>query len=72
LFILSVVLFAGGVFFWLYALARIDLSLAYPTVSSSYIVIAVASLLLFNEKIPPTRWVGMGIIIVGIIVMYRK
>lgn len=72
LFITSVFLFAGGVVFWLYALSRIDLSLAYPTVSSSYILIALMSYWLFDEKIPLTRWVGMGIVILGIVVMYRK
>ena len=72
LFISSVFLFAGGVVTWVYALSRIDLSIAYPTVSSSYVFIAVASYLMFGERIPPSRWVGMGIIILGIVVMYRR
>lgn len=71
-FLLAVLLFGVGVFFWMFALARIDLSLAYPTVSSSYVVIALASLYLFDEKITATRWLGMGIVILGIIVMYRR
>lgn len=71
-FFLAVTLFVAAFFFWMYALARIDLSLAYPTVSASYVLIAVASMYLFGEQIPLTRWLGMGIIIAGIIVMYRK
>ena len=71
-FLIAICLFASGFFFWMYALARIDLSLAYPTVSSSYVIIALASMYLFNEQVPLTRWLGMGIITIGIIVMYRN
>jgi len=71
-FLVAICLFASGFFFWMYALARIDLSLAYPTVSSSYVIIALASTYMFNEQISLGRWLGIGIIIVGIIVMYRS
>lgn len=71
-FLIAICLFASGFFFWMYALARIDLSLAYPTVSSSYVLIAIASVYLFGEQMPLTRWLGIGIIILGIIVMYRN
>ncbi|MBS3095350.1 EamA family transporter [Candidatus Woesearchaeota archaeon] len=54
---------------WLIVLNKMPLSLAYPLVSSSYILIAIFSTLFFKEKIPSLRWLSMAIIIIGIILL---
>jgi len=54
---------------WLIVLSRLELSLAYPIVSSSYIFIAIFSKVFFKEKIPILRWISMVIIIIGIILL---
>ncbi len=56
---------------WMIALRRIDLSLAYPAVSVSYIIIALASRALFGEVITLQRGVGMGLVMLGVVVMFR-
>lgn len=56
-------------FIWLIVLNKLDLSVAYPLVSSSYILIAVSSKLLFKEKIPKLRWLAMVIIMMGVILL---
>lgn len=68
----AVVLFGISFITWMYALIKIDLSLAYPTVSLSYILIAICSFLLFQEQITLYRGMGIAIIMVGIAVMYIK
>ena len=68
----AVLLFGISFITWMYALIKIDLSLAYPTVSLSYILIAVSSFLLFQEQITIYRGLGIAIIMVGIAVMYLK
>jgi multidrug transporter EmrE-like cation transporter len=68
----GVALFAASFVTWMIALAKIDLSLAYPTVSVTYAVIAVVSYFLFGESLPWNRLVGIGVVILGIVVMYIK
>jgi multidrug transporter EmrE-like cation transporter len=47
-------------------LSRLDLSLAYPTVSLGYVLVIILSRLFFNEKIRPARWGAVAIICVGV------
>ena len=70
--ILSVFLFAFGAITWIITLTKLDLSVAYPAVSISYIIVAIASFYLFQEAIPFQRWLGIGIIVLGVIVMFQK
>jgi drug/metabolite transporter (DMT)-like permease len=69
-FILAVVSFLAGVFFWIVALRRLDLSLAYPSVSVSYALIALVSWRLFGEEIGLSGWLGIVTIMVGVTVMF--
>jgi len=50
-FVAAVALFLAGIYFWIIALRRLDLSLAYPSVSTSYALIALVSWWLFGEEI---------------------
>ena len=54
---------------WLIVLSKMDLSLAYPLVSSSYILVALASKIFFNEKISKLRWISIIIIMLGVILL---
>ncbi len=58
--------------FWLSVISRIPLSLAYPMMSLSYVVVVAASALLFREQITPSRVLGVAIIIAGVYVVYRS
>ncbi len=58
--------------FWLAALSRSELSYAYPMISIGYIVIALASWLLFGEDLNWTRWLGIFIICGGVFLMSRS
>jgi multidrug transporter EmrE-like cation transporter len=63
--------FISGVFFWTKSLTYIDLSLAYPTSSVSYIVIIIISYFLFDEPINAGRIFGICLIIMGVVFLYR-
>jgi drug/metabolite transporter (DMT)-like permease len=52
-------------FIWFYILSRSKLSLIYPLQSIGYAAAAFVGLYIFHESIPPTRWAGIGLIIVG-------
>lgn len=54
---------------WMTVLSSIDLSVAFPLGSLSFIVIPFLSILFLNETIPPLRWLGIIFIVGGIIVL---
>ncbi|HNW56910.1 MAG TPA: EamA family transporter [Bacteroidales bacterium] len=56
----------GAVSLWMYILRHYDFSVAYPLGSISYVLGLLAAILVFNESVPVTRWIGVCIIIVGI------
>jgi uncharacterized membrane protein len=57
---------------WIYILSRYEFNLVYPMNSIGYIFAVLLSLWVFQESIPWNRFVGIGIIIVGVIVLSLK
>jgi multidrug transporter EmrE-like cation transporter len=60
-----------GVIIWILALSRVQVSIAYPLLSMGYVVNAVAAWYLFNESFNPTKVIGMGVIIMGVVIISR-
>jgi len=58
--------------FWLAVLSRFEISMVYPMVSLAYVVVAIASLILFKENITLIRWVGIGVILLGVVLISRS
>lgn len=52
---------------WSSILSRLDLSVAVPVASFSYILVPLASIILLNEKISILRWEGIFFILMGVI-----
>jgi multidrug transporter EmrE-like cation transporter len=71
LILLGFIAVFGASIFWLAVLSRVELSFAYPMLAFGYVVVAVLSRLLFNDVISPTRWAGIIIICVGVILISR-
>jgi drug/metabolite transporter (DMT)-like permease len=69
--ILGSLSYAISIFFWLYALTRVDLSFAYPFLALSYVLIILASWLFLDESIPATRWIGILVICLGVFLVSR-
>jgi multidrug transporter EmrE-like cation transporter len=65
-------LYAISVVFWILALSRLDVSVAYPMLSIGYIVSALAGWLLFSESVGPTRVAGIVVIIAGVWLVARS
>ncbi|MCS6841408.1 MAG: EamA family transporter [Roseiflexus sp.] len=70
--LIGLTIYFGGVFFWLLALNRADLSYVYPFASLSYVLITLASWLLLHEAVPPLRWIGLVIICIGVILVAQS
>jgi drug/metabolite transporter (DMT)-like permease len=60
-----VLLFAGSIF-WLSVLSRLELSLAYPMLSLSYVVVVLLSWVIFRENVTPLRLLGVFVIVGGV------
>jgi len=60
-----------GMLSWMLALSRTELSYAYPFTSLSFVLILVASALIFGEPVTVTKLAGMLLIVAGILVGSR-
>ena len=63
--------YALSVIVWILALSRVPVSIAFPMLSMAYIVTAVAAWYLLGEAFNPTKVIGMGVIILGVIIISR-
>jgi multidrug transporter EmrE-like cation transporter len=70
--LLGLALYAVSVVFWILALSRVDVSIAYPMLSIGYIVSALAGWLLFSESVGPARVAGIVVIIAGVWLVARS
>lgn len=64
--------YAISVVVWVIALSRVDVSIAYPMLSIGYVVNAALAWWLFGESVNPQRWLGIGVIIVGVILVAKS
>ena len=68
---LALCVYALATVFWLYLLQRIPLSLAYPFSAFAMVIVPIAAVLIFGERLTWSYWVGVSLIIVGIIIIAR-
>ena len=57
---------------WLYSLSRVPLNRAYPYTAINFVLVILASYFLFSETIPFNRFLGVGIIVCGVLVASFK
>ena len=62
-------LFGISAVFWLIVLSRVRLSVAYPIVGISYIIIVLFARYRLHEHVPFLRWVGVVVIALGIAII---
>lgn len=66
--VVGVLLYAVSAIFWLIVLSRVDLSVAYPMVAAGYVFVVFYSWIFFGERVKWFTWVGLFLIVVGVIV----
>ena len=64
-------LFAIAAGVWLFVLSRASLSFAYPFAALTYLIIVLVDRFVLHEAIPPVRWAGVGLIMLGIVLVSR-
>ena len=63
---LGIIMQALNFFVWIVILYKIDLSIAMPAGSTSYIFIPLAAAVFLHERVSLLRWAGICLIVVGI------
>lgn len=57
--------------FWLAALSRVKLSIAYPMVSLGYVAVVIFSWLVLKEPVKPISFIGCVTVIIGVFLISR-
>ena len=69
----GLVCYAASMIFWLFALSRYELSLAYPVLGLGYPLVFFGALFcpFFGEALAIPRVVGIGLILIGVTLVTR-
>jgi len=62
----GIVCFVTSMILWIKVLSKMELSKAYPSVSISYIIVFVFSVILFNESVSFAKILGMVLVSIGV------
>lgn len=60
-----------GALFWLTVLSKIELSVAYPLISLSYVFGYIAAIFILGESVSFVKFVGVGAIMLGVFLITR-
>jgi multidrug transporter EmrE-like cation transporter len=67
-FYLALSLYAFSTFLWIWILSRVPLSQAYPWVAIGIAIVPLLGWYVFDERIKPTFWLGVLLIVSGVII----
>ena len=57
--------------FWIVVLSKVDLSLAYPMLALNYVLVPLTAWVFLGEQVPTLRWLGAGVVIIGVVIISR-
>ena len=57
---------------WMYILRHFEFSMAYPLISISYIFGMIVAVFVFHEAVPLTRWLGVLLIVAGVVLVAKN
>lgn len=72
LVLLGLGLYGVGALAWIAVLSRLNLSLAYPFLALNFVLIVMVSRFVLGESVPTLRWLGVGVICLGILLVARS
>ncbi|OZI32040.1 4-amino-4-deoxy-L-arabinose-phospho-UDP flippase [Bordetella genomosp. 10] len=56
---------------WIWVLQKLDLGRVYPFMALAFVLVPIASHFIFNEQFKPQYFIGVGLIMVGIVVAVK-
>lgn len=70
--LVGVALYLVPTVLWIWLLRTIPLTVLQPILSLSYVLTALLALWILREPVPLQRWLGMGLIMAGIVLVSRS
>lgn len=64
--IFGIICFVSSMFLWIKVISEMELSRAYPSVSVSYVLVFIFSVLLFNESVSTSKVFGLILVSAGV------
>ena len=58
-----------GLLVWLLVLQQLDVGVAYPMLSLNFVWVTLAAWGIWREPVARRHWVGVGLIVVGIVIL---
>lgn len=68
----GLLVYGVATFFWLITLSRVDLSVAYPSLSLTQVLVLGVAWLILREEISPLRVAGVLVICLGMLLVARS
>jgi len=68
----GVILYGAAAVSWLLALTKAELSVVYPLLGASYIITSLLAVFFLHETVTVTRWAGIALVVVGVILIGRS
>jgi multidrug transporter EmrE-like cation transporter len=62
-------LYGAGALLWLYVLARVEVSVAYPFVGLGFVLTAIFAIAILGEPINTLRLLGTGLVVAGVVLV---
>ncbi|WP_165496657.1 EamA family transporter [Haematobacter massiliensis] len=66
---LGLLFYGSSAFVWIYVLSKVSLSVAYPMVGLSFVVVLMLSVLVLGETVKLGQIMGCGLILAGIVMV---
>jgi drug/metabolite transporter (DMT)-like permease len=66
----AVALYAATTVLWVFILQKLPLSTAYPFALLGAVLVFALSAIVLNEPLPPRLLLGMGVVAIGMLIIY--
>jgi multidrug transporter EmrE-like cation transporter len=57
---------------WMATLTKFSLNYAYPFMSLTFVGVLTLSSVIFLEALSPAKWIGMGLLVLGLVIGSQK
>jgi len=65
----GLVLYTLSAVVWIFAISKVQLSVAYPMVASGYVLVVILSYLLLHEPVSSLRILGLIVVVAGVVII---
>ncbi|MDP4030931.1 MAG: EamA family transporter [Patescibacteria group bacterium] len=72
LVLLGLAFYGVSLILWMMVLTRENLSFVYPLVAFSYVLTVTLSRFVLHEPVPSLRWLGLAVIVAGILLVAKS